>query len=98
MTDTLTGASVVLCAAHKSPAGVLHGHSWLVTVWVPEGECANKLQARVSAAARPLNHTLLPDTLSRGEQLARYFARMVDGAVLVEVDRPLERIKARWAA
>ena len=98
MTGSLTGASVVLCAAHKSPAGVLHGHTWLVTVWVPEGDCANELQRRVKAAARPLDHTLLPDTLSRGEQLARYFANMVDDAVMVEVDRPLERIKARWPA
>lgn len=92
----LTGVGFVLSVAHNSPEGVLHGHSYDVTVWYRFGHDARALQRQVEPVKQLLDHTLLPDDLRFGENLAEHIGKQLPGCVAVDVSRPLERIYARW--
>ena len=94
----LTGIGFVLSVAHNSPEGVLHGHSYDVTVWYRFGHDARALQRQVEAARAPLDHTLVSDELQLAENLAEYLGKQLPGSVAVDCNRPLERIYARWEA
>lgn len=92
----LTGVGGVFCAAHRTPEGALHGHSYEVTVWFRHGHDARMLQRHLASVIADLDHGELPEHLTWGEQLAEHFATSLPGAVQVDVSRPLERIYARW--
>lgn len=95
--EMLTGVSGHFSAAHKSPEGQWHGHTWHVTAWFTN---QHRLDARVLQAAfntmiARYDHKELPDNLVWGEDLARELAMLVN-CTEVEVSRPAEGIHARW--
>lgn len=94
----LTGASAILCAAHKGHGYGIHGHTWEVTVWrVDNGTSAEDIQAELRTVLSELDHAELPEPLIRGEAIAQWVGEKMR-AHAVDVSRPLERIHARWAA
>ena len=98
MGEVRTGVGAIICAAHNSSDGRLHGHTWEVTAWWPyAGSSALGLQARLGEAVARFDHGLLPDDLAWGEAIARYIGEEL-GCVAVDVSRPAERIYARWEA
>jgi len=94
----LSGIGGVISAAHKSPCGVLHGHTWEVVVWWRNDSHfvdAGDRKLRVDAFLKQFDHTLLPDTLMWGEQLAEHIDVHLK-CCAVDVSRKPERIYARW--
>ena len=89
----LTGVSAVLCAAHSSREGVLHGHTWQVTAWWYDEPDAVEKQRELNHYLKMYDHSVLPDGLARGECLARVVLHAM-GCCKVEVSRPLEGIHA----
>lgn len=94
----LTGVGGILSVGHNSPEGVAHGHSYEVIAWHPNGLDARILQGRLQSVLDALDHTILPDALSYGEYLAEHIGLLLPGCIRVDVNRPLERIYARWEA
>lgn len=94
----LTGVGCVISVAHNSPEGVLHGHSYEVTAWYRFGHDARALQRQLETVRQQFDHAALPDELSLAENLAEEIARRLPGCIEVEVNRPLERIYAKWLA
>lgn len=98
MSEVRTGVGSIICAAHKSRDGRLHGHTWEVTAWWRyKGDNALELQGRLSDAVARFDHSLLPDDLAWGEAIARHIGEEL-GCVAVDASRPAERIYARWEA
>jgi len=98
---SLTGVGAIFSAAHRDSAtGVMHGHSWEVTVWLTGRPNAVHAQHKLQGILAMLDHTTLCNSLAWGEDLAAYVAgQWGDSAcVTVDVSRPLERIYARWLA
>ena len=91
-----TGVGFVLSVAHNSPEGVLHGHSYEVTVWYRFGSDARALQRHTDYIREKYDHSLVDDALRFGEDLAEQIGRDLPGCIRVDVDRPLERIFTRW--
>ena len=94
-----TGSSAVVSAAHRDTEGNLHGHTWEVTAWWPEGEDGLKLQQRLQQYLKVFDHTVLGDDVAWGEALAKSVLIGLK-CVRVEVRRPLERLYAmvEWAS
>lgn len=92
----LSGVSGVLSVGHNSPEGVAHGHSYEVTVWYRHGHDARLLKNYLAVVLDKLDHTVLPDELRLGENLAEHVGESLPGCIAVDVRRPLERIYARW--
>lgn len=88
-----TGASSILSAAHRSREGHLHGHTWRVTAWWKEGDCAVSRQKQLSDFLTVFDHTVLGDDYAWGEALGKAIAVALD-CERVEVSRPLEGIFA----
>jgi hypothetical protein len=89
----LTGASAIISAAHRSTDGHLHGHTWEVTAWWSGTPCAVEKQAELTKYLSIFDHTVLGDDARWGEALAQSI--MVGmGCERVEVNRPLERLRA----
>lgn len=106
---TFTGVGGIISAAHSGPDGRMHGHTWEVTAWFrcPEKEIdeaeepcldAVHLQNDLNAALSLPDHGILPDAISRGEDLAKWLGSQLNGCVRVDVFRTAERIYARWEA
>lgn len=95
MTDIIarTGVSAILCAAHRSRDGVMHGHTWEVTCWWNDCPDAVTKQAELQKYLSVFDHTVLADGIAWGEKLGEAIMRGM-GCVRVEVSRPLERIFA----
>jgi len=93
---TRTGVGAVLCAAHRSVEGQLHGHTWEITAWFPSGADAFELQRLLVGFLAQWDHAELPAHLSRGEHLAAAIGQSLSMCVQVDVSRPPERIFARW--
>lgn len=91
--ETTVGA--VLSAAHRDAQGRIHGHTWQVWASAPRTE-ATALQRALQAVVGALDHTILPDNLSEGEDLARHVGEGLEGCFRVRVCRPLEMIEAIW--
>ena len=93
----LTGVSGHFSATHRGEDGRLHGHTWHVTAWFKNNYRSDVrcYQAMLATMLGRLDHTELPDDLSWGEDIARQIAALAN-AVEVEVNRPAERIHARW--
>ncbi len=89
----LTGASAIVSAAHRSRDGALHGHTWEVVAWWPEGECAVKKKAALTNYLSIFDHTVLGDETAWGEALATAILLGMD-CHKVEVRRPLEGLFA----
>jgi DNA invertase Pin-like site-specific DNA recombinase len=93
---TLTGASAILCAAHKGHGYGVHGHTWEITVWCKDdGTSAEDVQSELKEILSELDHSELPEELIRGEAIARWVGMKMN-AHSVDVRRPLERIYAKW--
>lgn len=92
----LTGVGCVISVAHNSPEGILHGHSYELTAWFEVFSDARVLQRSLTEAVQHLDHKRLPEELSLGENLAEHIAARLPGCIAVDVNRPLERIYARW--
>jgi len=95
--EMLTGVSGHFSAAHKSPEGQWHGHTWYVKAWFRN---KHRLDARVMQAAlntmlARYDHSELPEHLAWGEDIAREIATLVN-CVEVEVSRPAEGVYANW--
>jgi len=95
----LTGVSGVISAAHYSRDGVLHGHTWQVVVWFhANGDITLDAERRKRMLAEYLSrfdHSILPDELAWGEDLAERIG-LDTRAAAVDVSRPLEGIYAKW--
>jgi 6-pyruvoyl-tetrahydropterin synthase len=102
---TLTGVGCVLSCSHDPVnhelfGGAEHGHSYEIMVWFDNDKGPRDYricQAAVETLRKQLDHKKLPPELSTGEAIAAYFA-ILQNVVQVDVNRPLERIFARWAA
>lgn len=96
----LTGVSGVISAAHYSREGVLHGHTWQVVVWFhANGEVilsADRRKRMLADYLQKFDHSVLPEQLSWGEDLAERIGLDMRAAA-VDVSRPLEGIYAKWA-
>lgn len=84
-----TGVSAIVSAAHRSRDGNLHGHTWEVVAWWPEGRCAIQLKAELTNYLSIFDHTVLGDANAWGEALAKAVLIGMD-CQKVEVRRPLE--------
>lgn len=93
---TLTGAGAILSAAHLGPDGRTHGHTWEIVVWwlADHGDALDR-QAELEAWVAQIDHDLLPDDLSRAEQIAERCGADL-AAAEVQVWRVGERLGARW--
>lgn len=94
----LTGVSGIISAAHYSKSGVLHGHTWHVLVWhdsSPELADAELRKSDLFYYLKALDHSVLPDELAWGENLAEKIGLDLKASI-VEVSRPLEGIYAKW--
>lgn len=75
----------------------MHGHTWKVTAWF-KNDCRFDARCQQSALRTLLaewDHSLLPDNLAWGEDIARAVA-ILCGVVEVEVSREAEGLHARW--
>lgn len=94
----LTGVGTVISVGHNSPEGIPHGHSYEIVAWFRFGPDARNLLRHLENVTKPLDHTVLPDELRLGENLAEHVRKELPGCVEVEVRRPLERIYAKELA
>jgi 6-pyruvoyl-tetrahydropterin synthase len=94
---TFSGVTGSFCAAHKSPEGVMHGHSYEVTAWFrnEDGADARCFKAALDTLLKVWDHKELPDNLAWAENIAYAIGRLAK-CVEVEVRRPLEGFHARW--
>jgi 6-pyruvoyl-tetrahydropterin synthase len=95
----LTGVSGVISAAHYSRDGVLHGHTWQVVAWWhANGDVilsADRRKRMLAEYLQKFDHSILPDELAWGEDLAERIGLDMRAAA-VDVSRPLEGIYAKW--
>lgn len=89
----LTGVSAILCAAHRSVEGVMHGHTWEVTCWWTGSPDAVQKQAELNKYLSIFDHAVLADGIAWAEKLAETIILGLD-CQKVEVRRPLERLYA----
>ena len=86
-----TGVGFILSVGHKG-----HGHSYQCVAWYRFGPDVVALQRQIEAVREMFDHQNLMDDLELGEKLAEEIGRQLPGCIRVDVDRPLERIYARW--
>lgn len=91
---SLTGAGAILCAAHRSREGIMHGHTWEIIAWWTGKPDAVEKQKDLVSYLQFFDHSILADSVAWGEDLAARIAEDL-GCDMVEVKRPLERIYAR---
>lgn len=98
MSRSLSGVGGVLSCAHRDKeTGQIHGHTWDVVAWFRTAADARYRQKQLSEVLHDLDHGMLPDDLAWGEDLARHIAeKLGDTCAQVDVNRPSERIYARW--
>ncbi len=93
----MTGVGGIICAAHYSREGILHGHTYEVTAWFADGYDAIELQQALNDKLGLWDHTVLPPEMASGEALAEHIGTVMQ-AIEVTVSRPAERIYAKWIA
>jgi hypothetical protein len=95
----LTGVSGHFSAAHCTPEGALHGHTWHVLAWFecpgPADACCYK--AALDRLLSDWDHSKLPEGMEWGEDIAVAVGKLAN-CVEVVVSRPLEGFYARWIA
>lgn len=89
----LTGASAILCAAHRSIDGTMHGHTWEITCWWQNCPDATEKQAELVKYLSIFDHAVLADGVAWAEKLGEAIIHGLK-CVRVEIRRPLERIYA----
>lgn len=89
----LTGATAILCAAHRSREGVMHGHTWEITAWWTGMPDATVKQDDLNKYLSVFDHAVLADGLAWAEKLGEAILIGM-GCERVEVRRPLERLSA----
>lgn len=96
--EIASGVSGHFSAAHLSTDGVMHGHTWTVTVWISgfSGD-AVALRDKLDANLSLLDHRILPNLISSGEDIAKLIGLKMQADEVV-VSREPERIFARWRA
>jgi len=98
MSGTLSSAKSFICAAHRDEDGALHGHTWTVWAsWIYDGESIVDRKLVLERVCRTLDHKVLPDHVSRAEDMAGHIGDLV-GAVKVEISREAEGMRAEWTA
>jgi 6-pyruvoyl-tetrahydropterin synthase len=94
---SLTGVGGTFSASHHDRVRQeLHGHSYEVMAWwlADPPRDAAALQVTLNTILRNFDHQTLPDHQSRAEDLARAIGGLLSGCVRVDVNRPVERLKA----
>lgn len=89
----LTGVSSILCAAHRSVEGTMHGHTWEITCWWKGVPDAVQKQQELNKYLSIFDHAVLADGIAWAEKLAETIMLGM-GCEKVEVRRPLERLYA----
>lgn len=99
MPEALTGVGWYFSASHKDRrTNAIHGHTWEVTAWYVSHPACDAVveQAYLRGICEAHDHTILPDHLSRAEDIAAdILDSMPSACVEVEVRRPAERLYAR---
>jgi hypothetical protein len=90
---TLTGAGAIVCAAHRSKDGELHGHTWEVTAWWDDEPNAVQRQNELQNYLKIFDHGVLGDDLAWAEALGKAIVMGLD-CCRVDISRPLERLYA----
>lgn len=84
-----------ICAAHRSPTGVMHGHTWMVrATWSKIINVEDRKAALVEACARRC-HGVLTGTEGSAEGLAKSIGAELS-ADRVDVWREAEGLGAIW--
>lgn len=91
----LTGVGGILCCAHTTPEGGLHGHTYEVVAWYHHGHDAVALRRHLDAVLAKFDHAMLPDEIRWGEDLAEHIHKELPGCIAVDVNRHAERIYAK---
>jgi 6-pyruvoyl-tetrahydropterin synthase len=76
--------------SHRDTDGRIHGHSYMVEVWVPAGPDLPSLAAAVREIAAPVDHSMLEDSIGSPlmEDMALWFLNQLPSATRVVVRRP----------
>jgi 6-pyruvoyl-tetrahydropterin synthase len=76
--------------SHRDIDGRIHGHSYVVEVWVPAGPDLPSLAAAVREIAAPVDHSMLEDSIGSPlmEDMALWFLNQIPHAAKVVVRRP----------
>lgn len=90
------GVTGTISAAHRDENGWLHGHSWVIRAWFPEGEDAEWLRMKLHKVLDLFDHKELLYELARSEGLVEAIAEQLPTAVEIEASRPVEGIYIRW--
>lgn len=90
---TLTGARGIVCAAHRSREGVMHGHTWEVVAWWRGVPDAAEKQAELTKYLSVFDHGVLNSENAWAEALGKSICLGLD-CERVEVSRPLEGLFA----
>ena len=87
---TEVGVTVNVEVAHTDAAGRVHGHSYIIEVWYPEGADLVTLAAFTKDAASGIDHTMLEDSIGspKMEAMACWFLTKLPTAIRVTVKRP----------
>jgi 6-pyruvoyl-tetrahydropterin synthase len=72
----------------------LHGHSYQIIAWFESGDAVG-LQKLLGGVIRQLDHTTLPDEMTRAEDIAFWIGKRLANCKRVDANRPLEMIFAR---
>lgn len=97
--SVLSWAETHISAAHHPRGGrQIHGHTWRVRAWWKyDGSDAVKLREALIEACEAFDHTMLPDNMTRAEDLAEHLGKRLR-AYRVDVWRDAERLGAAWTA
>jgi 6-pyruvoyl-tetrahydropterin synthase len=88
----MIGVGHILSVTHKDIVRKeLHGHSYEVIAWFETGDAVG-LQKLLGGVVRQLDHTTLPDEMTRAEEIGRWIGTRLPGCLVVDVNRPLKRI------
>ena len=90
------GVTGTISAAHRDDNGFLHGHSWRIRAWFPEGGDALKLEQDLRVVLALFDHQELLYELARSEGLVEAIAEQLPDALEIEAARPVEGIYIRW--
>ena len=76
--------------SHRDTEGRIHGHSYVVEVWMPVGRDLPSLAATVREIAAPVDHSMLEDSIGSPlmEDIALWFLKQMPSATRVVVRRP----------
>jgi hypothetical protein len=94
---TLQWAEHFICAAHCSPLGVLHGHTWRVRAYWSKIIDAEDRKAQLVAWCGKRCHTRLEGMEASAEGLAKSVGEDLSAA-RVDVWREAEGLGATWSA